>query len=268
MTLLVRLAYKTTTLLLVCLGLLSASLIQADHEEDSISSDQSCYERGESILVSFRNIDNSPDSDDWIALYPTSNFDRDALEDTAAMWVFTCGDQSCSSERRSGDVEFGRGGPDWPLRSGRYRAVLIGGSDEAPYSARAVSRRFTVMPQGESCDDDDDDDDDDNDDDNDDDDEEEEEEPEEEEVDSNMVEVIASARADIEALIDRDSFLGAKFLRLAFHDCVGGCDGRFIKQKLSVCRCFSFGKLTFLPVYPRQDAWTFATLTTEAWVSL
>jgi hypothetical protein len=36
---------------------------------------------------------------------------------------------------------------------------------------------------------------------------------------------IAWARSDIKKLIDADVELGAKFLRLGFHDCVGGCDG-------------------------------------------
>ena len=36
---------------------------------------------------------------------------------------------------------------------------------------------------------------------------------------------IRSARSDIERIIQRDRPLAAKFLRLIFHDCVGGCDG-------------------------------------------
>jgi len=37
--------------------------------------------------------------------------------------------------------------------------------------------------------------------------------------------VIANARLDIERLIASNEELGPKFLRLSFHDCVGGCDG-------------------------------------------
>ena len=37
--------------------------------------------------------------------------------------------------------------------------------------------------------------------------------------------IVAQARSEIESAIRRDRRLGPKFLRLAFHDCVGGCDG-------------------------------------------
>ena len=36
---------------------------------------------------------------------------------------------------------------------------------------------------------------------------------------------VQAARTDIETIIANDIGLGAKFLRLSFHDCVGGCDG-------------------------------------------
>lgn len=36
---------------------------------------------------------------------------------------------------------------------------------------------------------------------------------------------IAAAREEIESLIEADSDLAPKFLRLIFHDCLGGCDG-------------------------------------------
>lgn len=38
-------------------------------------------------------------------------------------------------------------------------------------------------------------------------------------------EAIADLKADILSLIEDDPDLGPKFLRLGFHDCVGGCDG-------------------------------------------
>lgn len=47
--------------------------------------------------------------------------------------------------------------------------------------------------------------------------------------------VIASARADIARLIASNSILAGKFLRLAFHDCVGGCDGTYLLEKVVHC---------------------------------
>ena len=38
-------------------------------------------------------------------------------------------------------------------------------------------------------------------------------------------EAIVAARADIRSILDRDINMAAKFVRLAFHDCIGGCDG-------------------------------------------
>jgi hypothetical protein len=38
-------------------------------------------------------------------------------------------------------------------------------------------------------------------------------------------EAIAAARAEIIILMEQDDRLGPKFVRLGFHDCVGGCDG-------------------------------------------
>jgi hypothetical protein len=37
--------------------------------------------------------------------------------------------------------------------------------------------------------------------------------------------IISHARFDIERIVANNAQMGAKFLRLAFHDCVGGCDG-------------------------------------------
>lgn len=49
-----------------------------------------------------------------------------------------------------------------------------------------------------------------------------------------------SARADIEEIIANDQPMAAKFLRLIFHDCIGGCDGKL----------FAFVSLDGLTLYP------------------
>ena len=39
---------------------------------------------------------------------------------------------------------------------------------------------------------------------------------------------INSAKTEIEGLIRNDKRLAPQFLRLGFHDCIGGCDGMFV----------------------------------------
>ena len=57
--------------------------------------------------------------------------------------------------------------------------------------------------------------------------------------------VVSQARSDIQTLIQSTftSFLPSKFLRLAFHDCVGGCDGcvsTCCLGSFSAIACFAF----------------------------
>lgn len=200
--------------------------------EDSIRVDRECYRSNQAIEITFENTGHFPDPLDWFALYRVENIDEDDLSDFPAMWTWTCGSQDCRGVRLRGTVEYGPGGVDeeetdsWPLNAGTYRAVLSGGSQ--PYSARAMSRRFRVMGSGESCDDNDQEDDNDNDNDNNDEEEDDNDDEEDDNTDDNdngMASVIQNARIDIEELIENSSLLGPKFLRLAFHDCVGGCDG-------------------------------------------
>jgi hypothetical protein len=90
-----------------------------------------------------------------------------------------------------GTVTFGAGGPEeswfqsWPIQSGTYRAYLLRLRGQ-PYPVIAESATFTV--QG-------------------------------------MDDLVTAAAGDIRALIRDDPALGPKFVRLGFHDCVGGCDG-------------------------------------------
>ena len=41
------------------------------------------------------------------------------------------------------------------------------------------------------------------------------------------LEHINSAKAEIETLIRNDRTLAPQFLRMGFHDCIGGCDGTY-----------------------------------------
>ena len=91
-------------------------------------------------------------------------------------------------------MEFGPGNPvetwriRWPLPVGTYRAVLHRNANSSPWPVRATSDIFEVRLSPEQ-------------------------------------EAIQAARRDIVQLINTNQKLAAKFLRLSFHDCVGGCDG-------------------------------------------
>ena len=104
----------------------------------------------------------------------------------------------------------------WPLAPGTYRAVLTHGGDEDIWPALAMSAPFQVgcdsnsapvtirtplrPPTRAPV-------------------------PPPTQAPVDMRPVIASARRDIERVIESSPLLVGKFLRLAFHDCVSICDG-------------------------------------------
>jgi hypothetical protein len=91
---------------------------------------------------------------------------------------------------------------NWPLGPGRYVAAILRNADSPPWAALAVSPAFQIRQPSLSKD------------------------------------LIKLARADIAQLIKADIGLAAKFLRLGFHDSVGGPDGcvRFSFQFLRLAR--------------------------------
>jgi len=78
----------------------------------------------------------------------------------------------------------------WPPTPGRYRAVILRDSIRSNWEVIDVSPVFTVAAP----------------------------------TDINE-ESLSLVRSDFETLITKNITLAAKFLRLAFHDCTGGCDG-------------------------------------------
>lgn len=96
-----------------------------------------------------------------------------------------------SLQLNQGTVVFGAGGVDeawlqrWPLRGGQYKAYLAS-NQRQPYPVIAASDVFTVV---------------------------------------DLTEMIEAASDDIRDLLQSQPALGPKFVRLGFHDCVGGCDG-------------------------------------------
>lgn len=77
----------------------------------------------------------------------------------------------------------------WPLPPGKYVAALLRDDDNSPWSVIVTSASFTVRkpPFGPAA--------------------------------------VELARRDIKAIVKKDIKLASKFLRLAFHDSVGGVDG-------------------------------------------
>ena len=96
--------------------------------------------------------------------------------------------------QRTGSIVFKSGKSiswrsSWPLPPGRYVAAILRNSDSAPFSPMAVSSVFQIR------------------------------------LPSMGPTLIQLVRQDIARLISADIKLAAKFLRLGFHDSVGGPDG-------------------------------------------
>jgi hypothetical protein len=212
-------------------------------EEPTVSVEKSCYQAGEIIQVSFSGA--GADVEEFVALYRTSVLnDLRFLPDTPDMWIPTCGTQPpCQTVDSEGDVSFANNGflgdnQIWPLDGGEYRAIVSGG--EIPFSAVAATEAFRVggcaqptsrppltpapIPTPTPA-------------------------PVPDIKSGGMAAVIEQARADIESLIENSQSLRGKFLRLSFHDCVGGCDGEvFVLEELVVSRA-SFRLLPIEKLY-------------------
>jgi Peroxidase len=161
----------------------------------------------DTYFVNFTNVD--PQETDFIAILPVST-DPTSFSDYAD-WAYTCGSQSCSGAAAQGRIPFSN-----PLAIGVYRAVLARDGGSAPYSAYAVSGRFNVStscPSSPTA-------------------------PLPGPVAPPVTNPVSSggnntaalihinaARDEIRARIRQDTKLAPQFLRMAFHDCIGGCDG-------------------------------------------
>lgn len=153
--------------------------------------------------------------------------------------VWSCGTQDCSRTIRQGQITFGSGRPgdwqgtSWPLSLGIYRMVMVnyieGNDDFTFYKAVALSSTFDVenacqggsngnpfggrgrptlrptqrpqqapqqAPQPTQA------------------------------LQPGMKAVVAEARRDLRDLVLQQNIVGANWLRMSLHDCVGGrCDG-------------------------------------------
>mmetsp|Transcript_3203 Transcript_3203/g.5509 ORF Transcript_3203/g.5509 Transcript_3203/m.5509 type:complete len:813 (-) Transcript_3203:226-2664(-) len=103
----------------------------------SISTDRSCYEDGDDIVISFVNCD--PTEYDWIGIYPL-NSDLESLgQPLAELWA--CGDPFCSAAVDVGTATF------YNARGvGSFRVYLLrnGDSSEGPYLAYGIGNEFEM----------------------------------------------------------------------------------------------------------------------------
>ena len=189
---------------------------------DSVSVSKNCFATSEAIRVSFQKDNDANRGSAWIGIYATNRLGNTQSLPIAEIWMNLCGSTTCNTANNptSGSMMFqGRANQNWrqswPLATGTYRAVLTRGDDGDTWPVLAQSASFQVggcgsnptptaptparsptrAPTGGGV------------------------------VPSNMRSVIANARNDIRGLIQNSPLLVGKFLRLAFHDCVGGCDG-------------------------------------------
>jgi hypothetical protein len=194
----------------VVTGPTAVEVVQAQ----SIVVNKACVPTGGTFAVIFQNI-NPPQFNDWIGIIPAS--DNTAAFENIGNWVWTCGSKSCGDAAASGRIRFHANAAILP--SGVWVAVLSR-SPVAPFSAYAVSAPFTIsatcggtssatlaptvappVPVSGGGDG----------------------------TTTNALALghLAAARSEMESLIFKDFRLAPQFLRMAFHDCIGGCDGTF-----------------------------------------
>ena len=176
----------------------------------SLRVNKSCFAVNENIAISFQN--DSPRSDDWVGFYGTSTSLSSVPSPSGDRWLWTCGSTSCTSSQgiSRSTITFTSF-----LPVGTWKVILTRDDDGgSPYvgvaqstsfvvsnscspaspSARVPTRRPTVAPARTA----------------------------------NTAAAFTAARSEIESLIigsRGNQRLAAMFLRLGFHDCVGGCDG-------------------------------------------
>ena len=223
-------------------------------DAQEIKSSRTCYEIGEDITIDFHSCDDASNND-WIGLYPSGSIDP---SEEPIVWVgcfvwaaknvvcaqashlflrlvlslqhWTCGDQNCNVPRVNGTVTFSFNDSNleqWPTARGSFRAVLAHNDCFDDYRFIAKSDRFYLVESIQECDHIYDDD---------------------FSIGTsssnsqawtpktssqsnlkknfNMGQLIASAKNDIIALIRKEPDLKRSYLRMVFHDCIGGlCDG-------------------------------------------
>jgi Peroxidase len=197
-----------------------APLLQRVTGQD-VRVDRQCYTFGQGdFRVSYSGADAE---DDWVAFMPIASLDQSNINNNSLLiqdndvadWAWRCG-STMQCAQTSGTVVVANNGI---LSPGEYVVVLAHNSDQQVYQGFAVSPVLTVaidcagptpdtapvavpssrapptvVPATSQGNDD-------------------------------AAQDLASARSMIAGMIANDADLAPKFLRLVFHDCLGGCDG-------------------------------------------
>jgi len=175
-------------------------------EANSVRVNKSCFTIGEAISITFQ-VDN-PRTDDWVGIYDPSVSVSALPSPSGIQWLWTCGGRSCTTSTpiKTGTITYRNA-----LAAGSWKIVLT--HDEAngaPYAGLAQSSTFTVRSSCSPA-------------------------PTPVRVPTpspgsslSIAATVSAATSDIRSIIigqNGNQALAAKFLRLIFHDCVGGCDG-------------------------------------------
>lgn len=182
---------------------------------------------GETITVSYQLQGSSSGVDDFIGIFPSS-INSNQLLNEGLLWKLLCNrqGQNCptSAIPTVGTVKFSGSSAswhqasDWPLQVGTYRAYLLQNNVALSFwPVMAQSDTFTITTNT---------------------------------INDNERALlhITDARSAIESLIRSDDTLAPKFLRMGFHDCIGGCDGTSAQDHRTLARFakFFFGFVNIL----------------------
>jgi hypothetical protein len=159
---------------------------------------------GAAIPVAYQLHGSASGVGEFIGIFPSS-VSPQKLQSEGLLWKWLCDRQgtNCPSSTISskGNVQFSgisaawHHSSDWPLIAGTYRAYLLTNDMTATFwPVLAQSDTFTVTAGSTSG-------------------------------NAQALTHLADARSAIEDLIRNDQTLAPKFLRMGFHDCIGGCDG-------------------------------------------
>ena len=166
----------------------------------TLSSAQSSYGSGADIPMTYQYGSRfQPQPQDFIGIFPTNT---DPTSHSPMVFLFLCQQQtpcgftpSVQGQVVFSDTTVGSEGQrppfTWPLDAGDYQAFLLRGT-QAPFTQLAQSQVLTVQPDFHT---------------------------------GVVIPAVRAIEADVRALIANDPFIGPKFVRMGFHDCVTGCDG-------------------------------------------
>lgn len=171
-------------------------------EEIEFRVDGSSFEVGDAFFVEYSNY-QAVANDDFIAIFDAS-IPSNQLPASGLLWRWVCNKQGspCTNASPDGRVRFRSSSEwaegNWPLPAGgSYKAYMLRNLSPEPFwpIVEAESEVFSVV------------------------------EPPSVDESEVALNALSDAKVEIERLIDQDRTIAAKFVRLIFHDCIGGCDG-------------------------------------------